>query len=115
MLIGKVCDRRNMEPKAEYQKPPKTMLKKLSDKLPELDVEILKKNSHMLVSPTSQTLNMKKSPGRVNCLCSPTTHAGSFRCRHHRSYDMRRGKSIGSNLAELGSKAGPISDSLNAQ
>lgn len=21
----------------------------------------------------------------VHCLCSPTTHAGSFRCRHHRN------------------------------
>ncbi|WVY94788.1 hypothetical protein V8G54_033876 [Vigna mungo] len=105
-----------MEPKADHHKPPKMMmLNKLPDKLPELDVEIIKKNSPML-SPTSQSSNMKKSPGRMNCLCSPTTHVGSFRCRHHRSSSgMRRGKSIGSNLAELGSKAGPISDSLNAQ
>jgi len=112
LLIGKICEGRNMEPKVD-QKPPKIML----SKLPELDVETLKKNSHMLVSPTSssQTLTRKRSPGRMNCLCSPTTHVGSFRCRHHRSSQMRRGKSVGSNLAELGSKAGPISDSLQAQ
>ncbi|CAJ1963816.1 unnamed protein product [Sphenostylis stenocarpa] len=99
-----------MEPKAD-QKPPRVML----NKLPELDVETLKKNSHMLVSPTSQTTTKKTPHGRMNCLCSPTTHVGSFRCRHHRSSDMRRGKSVGSNLAELGSKVGPISDSLQAQ
>ncbi|KAK1430905.1 hypothetical protein QVD17_14013 [Tagetes erecta] len=26
------------------------------------------------------------SEGKINCLCSPTTHTGSFRCRHHRTY-----------------------------
>ncbi|MFS7922193.1 hypothetical protein Hanom_Chr03g00246051 [Helianthus anomalus] len=26
------------------------------------------------------------SEGKINCLCSPTTHVGSFRCRHHRTY-----------------------------
>ncbi|CAI9303449.1 unnamed protein product [Lactuca saligna] len=25
------------------------------------------------------------SEGKMNCLCSPTTHAGSFRCRLHRT------------------------------
>ncbi|KAI3708722.1 hypothetical protein L2E82_38118 [Cichorium intybus] len=25
------------------------------------------------------------SEGKINCLCSPTTHAGSFRCRLHRT------------------------------
>nr|KYP49765.1 hypothetical protein KK1_028449 [Cajanus cajan] len=99
-----------MEPKVE-QKPPKI---KLSNS-PEIDVETLKKNSHMLVSPTSQSITRKNSNGRLNCLCSPTTHVGSFRCRHHRSAVMRRGRSIGSNLAALGSEAGSISDSLQAQ
>ncbi|KAL9688935.1 hypothetical protein QQ045_033362 [Rhodiola kirilowii] len=28
-----------------------------------------------------------------SCLCSPTTHAGSFRCRMHRSPSMNRTKS----------------------
>ncbi|RDX83145.1 hypothetical protein CR513_35967, partial [Mucuna pruriens] len=106
-----------MEPKVEQQKPPRIEINKVPS---ELDVETLKNNSHMLMSPTSQGITRKISQGRLNCLCSPTTHVGSFRCRHHRSSemrssDMRRGKSVGSNLAELGSKAGSISDSLHAQ
>ncbi|RZC71336.1 hypothetical protein C5167_034540 [Papaver somniferum] len=24
---------------------------------------------------------------KINCLCSPTTHAGSFRCRFHRAHN----------------------------
>ncbi|MED6219786.1 hypothetical protein PIB30_039001 [Stylosanthes scabra] len=48
----------------------------------------------------------KSSSGRFECLCSPTTHAGSFRCRHHRGKDaaMRRAVSVDSNLSDLGSK-----------
>lgn len=29
-----------------------------------------------------------------SCLCSPTTHAGSFRCRLHRAPSLQRTKSI---------------------
>ncbi|KAJ6728218.1 hypothetical protein OIU74_006299 [Salix koriyanagi] len=32
------------------------------------------------------------STERWNCLCSPTTHAGSFRCRFHRSSGMISGR-----------------------
>ncbi|KAI3703094.1 hypothetical protein L6452_28849 [Arctium lappa] len=28
------------------------------------------------------------SEGKINCLCSPTTHVGSFRCRLHRSSNI---------------------------
>ncbi|OMO60259.1 hypothetical protein CCACVL1_24301 [Corchorus capsularis] len=31
-----------------------------------------------------------------NCLCSPTTHVGSFRCRLHRAPSLQRTKSIDS-------------------
>ncbi|OAY32507.1 hypothetical protein MANES_13G023600v8 [Manihot esculenta] len=34
-----------------------------------------------------------------NCLCSPTTHAGSFRCRLHRGPNLRRTKGIDSALS----------------
>ncbi|TXG68073.1 hypothetical protein EZV62_009348 [Acer yangbiense] len=46
----------------------------------------------------------KSSSGR--CLCSPTTHVGSFRCRHHRSLaaGMPRTGSVGSNLSLLADK-----------
>ncbi|EHA8592109.1 hypothetical protein COCNU_contig69280848G000010 [Cocos nucifera] len=39
------------------------------------------------------------SGGGGQCLCSPTTHEGSFRCRFHRSLSsnwMRRSKSVSS-------------------
>ena len=91
------------------KKPPR-----LSVKLPDIDMEGLKKHSHMLVSPTSQATTRKTTNGKLNCLCSPTTHAGSFRCRHHRATGMPRGRSVGSNLSEL-AKAGSISDSLHAR
>nr|AAD02552.1 PGPS/D10 [Petunia x hybrida] len=39
---------------------------------------------------------------KYNCLCSPTTHAGSFRCRYHRSSSLTRNSmSVGSKLSEL--------------
>ncbi|GAV63026.1 hypothetical protein CFOL_v3_06548 [Cephalotus follicularis] len=31
-----------------------------------------------------------------SCLCAPTTHAGSFRCRLHRAPSLQRTKSIDS-------------------
>lgn len=42
------------------------------------------KHAHLLASPRA-------------CLCSPTTHAGSFRCRLHRG-------SVGAGLHEMGGK-----------
>ncbi|KAE8706570.1 E3 ubiquitin-protein ligase [Hibiscus syriacus] len=52
---------------------------------------------------------------KSSCLCSPTTHPGSFRYRYHRA-GMPRTGSVGSKLSMLGnSKAGQISDSLQAQ
>ncbi|CAL1366567.1 unnamed protein product [Linum trigynum] len=59
------------------------------------------------------TTNMKTAtPGKWNCLCSPTTHVGSFRCRLHRGpgKGMIRGGSVGSNLSELGSKSRPLAE-----
>ncbi|BFG16330.1 uncharacterized protein Pyn_10504 [Prunus yedoensis var. nudiflora] len=38
----------------------------------------------------SRQLSMTKN----NCLCSPTTHAGSFRCRLHRAPSLQRTKSM---------------------
>ncbi|GAU13507.1 hypothetical protein TSUD_128040 [Trifolium subterraneum] len=104
--------RTNMDQNLE-KKPPKMNLN-----IPELDMmHAFKKHSHMLVSPTSHKAESRKtSGGRSNCLCSPTTHVGSFRCRLHRaSAGLHRGGSVGSNLSELGNKAGAISDSLHAQ
>ncbi|KAF6153830.1 hypothetical protein GIB67_001063 [Kingdonia uniflora] len=67
--------------------------------------------------PRSRTL-VKQTSAKMNCLCSPTTHAGSFRCRLHRSASSmglsRTGGSIGSNLSELAAKTAAISDSLHS-
>ncbi|MBA0573808.1 hypothetical protein Golob_001065 [Gossypium lobatum] len=56
----------------------------------------------------------KSSASKSNCLCSPTTHAGSFRCRYHRA-GFPRAASVGSKLSMLGDTIHHISDSLQAQ
>nr|KAJ0186258.1 hypothetical protein LSAT_V11C900491730 [Lactuca sativa] len=56
------------------------------------------------------------SEGKMNCLCSPTTHAGSFRCRLHRtSSNTNNNSSSGgrsfnslSNLAEILERANMV-------
>ncbi|CAK9175984.1 unnamed protein product [Ilex paraguariensis] len=53
-----------------------------------------------ITSPTSGAvgsgLARQGSIAKNNCLCSPTTHAGSFRCRLHRTPTLHRTKSIDS-------------------
>ncbi|KAF6176317.1 hypothetical protein GIB67_011106 [Kingdonia uniflora] len=43
------------------------------------------------------------SPKQGQCLCSPTTHPGSFRCRFHRSlsstWTLKRSKSMSTNTS----------------
>ncbi|KAG5520784.1 hypothetical protein RHGRI_033382 [Rhododendron griersonianum] len=60
-------------------------------------------------SPTSATgITRQGSNAKTNnCLCSPTTHAGSFRCRLHRvPQALQRTKSIDSrSLKDSRSKA----------
>ncbi|VVA97470.1 unnamed protein product [Arabis nemorensis] len=54
----------------------------------------------------------KSSSVRLNCLCAPTTHAGSFRCRYHRrnaGLGMSRGISVPSNLSMLAGAGGSAS------
>uniref|UniRef100_A0A1J3DTH7 Uncharacterized protein n=1 Tax=Noccaea caerulescens TaxID=107243 RepID=A0A1J3DTH7_NOCCA len=43
---------------------------------------------------SSGGLSRQTSITKNNCLCSPTTHPGSFRCRIHRSLSLQRTKSI---------------------
>ncbi|GAV59650.1 hypothetical protein CFOL_v3_03181 [Cephalotus follicularis] len=95
----------------EEQKPP--MKKNMNVTVPEISVAEFKRQSSLDVSPRSHVMGAGRP--RFNCLCSPTTHAGSFRCRHHRVPGMTRGGSVGSNLSLLASKSGPLSDSLQAQ
>ncbi|ESQ34174.1 hypothetical protein EUTSA_v10009220mg [Eutrema salsugineum] len=39
-------------------------------------------------------LSRQTSINKTNCLCSPTTHPGSFRCRLHRTPSLQRTKSV---------------------
>ncbi|XP_059662851.1 uncharacterized protein LOC132308695 [Cornus florida] len=72
--------------------------------LPHLDIEEVKKSSSMVSSPPSSPSTLRKTSSvRYNCLCSPTTHAGSFRCRKHRNASTltRNSMSVGSKLSDL--------------
>ena len=73
----------------------------------DFDLEDLKRSPRVLVSPSLHSSPQKVSPAaKGNCLCSPTTHIGSFRCRHHRhSAGILRGGSVGSNLSDLDRKS----------
>ncbi|KAF8390501.1 hypothetical protein HHK36_025028 [Tetracentron sinense] len=46
-------------------------------------------------------LTRQSSAAKTHCLCSPTTHAGSFRCRLHRSPTLHRSKSMDSATAPV--------------
>lgn len=51
------------------------------------------------VSPTGSSAGLTRpvsvtKSSNTTCLCSPTTHAGSFRCRLHRSPNLLRSKSM---------------------
>lgn len=35
-----------------------------------------------------------------NCICSPTTHPGSFRCKLHRTPSLHRTKSVETNILQ---------------
>ncbi|PIN20351.1 hypothetical protein CDL12_06942 [Handroanthus impetiginosus] len=83
----------------KYEKP-KTAV-------PNLCMDAMKTSSCTSSSvPTSPVSLRKSSSGRRhNCLCSPTTHAGSFRCRYHRTSGLTHSSmSVGSKLSELASK-----------
>ncbi|OMO58022.1 hypothetical protein COLO4_34910 [Corchorus olitorius] len=50
--------------------------------------------------------NSPKGGAGGQCLCSPTTHQGSFRCRFHRSKSsswMKRSNSMPANSASMAS------------
>ncbi|XP_043689677.1 uncharacterized protein LOC122640527 [Telopea speciosissima] len=85
---------------------------------PKINLDEMKKTSPLVVvTPTGRGRLQRQSSVKLNCLCSPTTHVGSFRCRHHRTSSLSHsGGSVGSNLSELAAKSGgSIGNSLHAQ
>ncbi|EOA36376.1 hypothetical protein CARUB_v10010782mg [Capsella rubella] len=45
-------------------------------------------------------LSRQTSITKTNCICSPTTHPGSFRCKLHRSPSLQRTKSVETNILQ---------------
>ncbi|KAI3465557.1 hypothetical protein Pfo_022220 [Paulownia fortunei] len=76
--------------------------------VPNLCMDTLKTPSCSSSSIPTSPVALRKSASirRYNCLCSPTTHAGSFRCRYHRNSGLTRSSmSVGSKLSELAGKS----------
>ncbi|KAF5746557.1 hypothetical protein HS088_TW06G00728 [Tripterygium wilfordii] len=70
----------------------------------EMKVEI-PSESDTKVTQTYSGLTRQPSVPKTNCLCSPTSHAGSFRCRLHRAPTLQRTKSTGAAAKEASSVA----------
>lgn len=103
------------EPKMNEQEEekPKRMV------VPHLNLDSVK-NSNMGMatgSAPSSPMSMRRTLGaKMNCLCSPTTHVGSFRCRYHRNSGLARSSmSVGSKLNELADKPTEMCDGLHAR
>ncbi|CAN4094250.1 unnamed protein product [Withania somnifera] len=71
--------------------------------IPHICLEAMKNTPPLASSvPSSPTALRKTSSVKYSCLCSPTTHAGSFRCRYHRNSGLTRtSMSVGAKLSEL--------------
>lgn len=63
-----------------------------SEQIPskEMKVEIPSKSEVVEFHGGQGGLTRQPSMTKNNCLCSPTTHAGSFRCRLHRAPSVQR-------------------------
>ncbi|EYU42798.1 hypothetical protein ABFS82_13G006600 [Erythranthe guttata] len=88
--------------------------------VPDLSFNVPKTKTTSRSIPSSPVGLRKAASIRSNCLCSPTTHAGSFRCRHHRNSSsnlMRSSMSVGSKLSELAADKsnGTCGDTLRKQ
>lgn len=100
-----------MEPNV-IRKPPNIKTKPLEEcKIRTLDVDhSMKMNESDCITSLSSPLGTSKvSPNeKSSCLCSPTTHAGSFRCRHHRGSSSSpvvfRAIHVASTVSESGGK-----------
>ncbi|KAL2252239.1 UNVERIFIED_CONTAM: hypothetical protein Sindi_0018600 [Sesamum indicum] len=81
--------------------------------IPNLCMDTLKAPSCSSALTSPVALSKSATVRRYNCLCSPTTHAGSFRCRYHRNVGLTRNSlSVGSNLSELAGKSSVICENV---
>ncbi|CAH8384854.1 unnamed protein product [Eruca vesicaria subsp. sativa] len=107
-----------MEGKVKEEEPKRTMpmkINKLKETHQDISQEDAKRQEAYNMSPRVRGGGgpagmVKSSSVRQNCLCAPTTHPGSFRCRYHRrnaALGMSRGISVPSNLFMLGGGGSP--------
>ncbi|XP_022865711.1 uncharacterized protein LOC111385541 [Olea europaea var. sylvestris] len=97
---------------AEHSRKGEEKCEKPKIVVPELCLDVVKDEVHS--SPSSPVTLRKTSSVRYNCLCSPTTHAGSFRCRYHRNHSLTRNSiSVGSKLSELAGKSTQLCDGFD--
>ncbi|KAF6157487.1 hypothetical protein GIB67_004425 [Kingdonia uniflora] len=84
-----------MDSKSEEEMPfPKIITKEIP-----MGTEMVRteKKEEPVAAPVMPMPVRQTSAAKTTCLCSPTTHAGSFRCRLHRSQDaLQRTKSVDS-------------------
>ncbi|ESQ48701.1 hypothetical protein EUTSA_v10021795mg [Eutrema salsugineum] len=103
-----------MEGKEKEEAKRRMMMKiKLKETDQEISQDDIKRQEAYNMSPRARggggdggsvVMMGKSSSVRQNCLCAPTTHPGSFRCRYHRrnaGLGMSRGISVPSNLSML--------------
>ncbi|XP_009596910.1 uncharacterized protein [Nicotiana tomentosiformis] len=69
-------------------------------------------------STTNRQYKSMSSQKKMTCMCSPTTHPGSFRCSMHKKMDVRRSSattsslSYGSNSNRLNTRRSAMTNSL---
>ena len=106
-----------MEGKEKEEAKRRTMMNKIKLKetqQQEISQEDAKRQEAYNMSPRTRGGGgpagmVKSSSVRLSCLCAPTTHPGSFRCRYHRrnaGLGMSRGISVPSNLSMLAGGGG---------
>ncbi|GMH31112.1 hypothetical protein Nepgr_032955 [Nepenthes gracilis] len=86
--------------RAAASKDPKTEKKEMENKdLQRKDIRVeIPHESEMLLGGGQVVSGLTRQPSitKGNCLCSPTSHAGSFRCRLHRASSLQRTRIIDS-------------------
>lgn len=93
--------RKNMRRENE-EKMRKEVLKYETNEQPKIKEDDALLGESLKKSPSEASLIRRQSSVKPNCLCAPTTHTGSFRCRYHRTHGLTRDASIGSKLSLLG-------------
>ncbi|XP_009799051.1 uncharacterized protein [Nicotiana sylvestris] len=63
-------------------------------------------------STTNRQYKSMSSQKKMTCMCSPTTHPGSFRCSMHKKMDVRRSIQTASSSYSLNTRRSAMTNSL---